>query len=264
MTTKRSRPGMVSGTGTGLRRRELLLATSLSFVATLMPTGVPTAAAAGPRYYLRLRGVEIAAGAIVGGEPSATAPAKPAEAPGSAPADGGSVAAEPAGRRSPSEAVVAMASENLTAELRKRPEVVLELDGVAADAPPARIKEELQRRGLRGYEVTLRLLKVERTLRPAPAGRRFRLLEQSVRVALVGTLYPGDPQLALGGDGESAVQIEVGAQISENQERDALTEAVKDAVSQAVTQGLRKLSAGPVKPPKDPPRRRPPAKPPAK
>ena len=107
------------------------LATSLSFVATLMPTGVPTAAAAGPRYYLRLRGVEIAAGAIVGGEPSATAPAKPAEAPGSAPADGGSVAAELAGRRSPSEAVVAMASENLTAELRKRPEVVLELDGVA-------------------------------------------------------------------------------------------------------------------------------------
>lgn len=260
MTTKRGGALVVPGNRSGLRRREVLLATSLIFAST----AVPTVAYAGPRYYLRLRGVEMATGALVGIEPGATAPAKPASTSGAAVADGGAAATEPGSSRSPAEAVIAMASENLMVELRKRSEVVLELDGVAADAPPARIKEELQRRGLRGYEVTLRLLKVERTLRPAPPGRRFRLLEQSVKVALVGTLYPGDPQLALGGDGESAVQIEVGAQISENQERDALTEAVKDAVSQAVTQGLRKLSAGPVKPPKDPPRRRPPAKPPAK
>lgn len=256
VTTKRGASLAVSGASAGLRRRELLLATTLIFV--------PTVASAGPRYYLRLRGVEMAPSAMVGVDPAAATPAKPPEAANSAVTDGGTGAAEPGNRRSPAESVIAMASENLTAELRKRTEVVLELDGVAADAPPARIKEELQRRGLRGYEVTLRLLKVERTLRPAPPGRRFRLLEQSVKVALVGTLYPGDPQLALGGDGESAVQIEVGAQISENQERDALTEAVKDAVSQAVTQGLRKLSAGPIKPPKDPPRRRAPAKPPGK
>lgn len=264
MTTQRGRSLTATAARAGLRRRELLLATSLLLAPLVAPIATPTVAWAAPRYYLRLRGVEIAPSAVAGVEPGATAPAQPPEGAGTANADGGASPAGASSRRSPADAVVAMASENLTAELRKRPEVVLELDGVAADAPPARIKEELQRRGLRGYEVTLRLLKVERTLRPAPAGRRFRLLEQSVKVALVGTLYPGDPQLALGGDGESAVQIEVGAQISENQERDALTEAVKDAVSQAVTQGLRKLSAGPIKPPKDPPRRRPPAKPAAK
>lgn len=242
--------------GLWLHRRDVLWAIPLALL-------LPRLAEAGPRYYLRLRGVEMAPTALVGAEPVHAAPAT-SPAAGSLP-DGGaapSVAAAPA--RSPADAVIEMARENLVTELRKRPEVVLELDGVPADAPPARIKEELQRRGLRGYEVTLRLLKVERALRPAPTGRRFRLLEQSVKLSLVGTLYPGDPQLALGGDGESAVQIEVGAQISQNQERDALTEAVKDAVSQAVAQGLRKLSAGPTKPPKDPPRRRVPAKPPAK
>lgn len=234
------------------RRRDFLGSIPLALL-------LPRLAHAGPRYYLRLRGVEMASGAMVGVEPGTVAPT-PAAGTTGAP-DGGSAGTPP---QSPGDAVIEMARENLVTELRKRPEVVLELDGVPADAPPARIKEELQRRGLRGYEVTLRLLKVERALRPAPAGRRFRLLEQSVKLSLVGTLYPGDPQLALGGDGESAVQIEVGAQVSQNQERDALTEAVKDAVGQAVAQGLRKLSAGQAKPPKDPPRRRPAAKPPTK
>ena len=50
--------------------------------------------------------------------------------------------------------------------------------------------------------------------------------------------------------------VEVGTQISENQERDVLTDVVKDAVGQAVTQALRKLQIGPMVPPKDPPRRR--------
>lgn len=243
--------------GLWLRRRDVVLG------ALPLALLLPSLADAAPRYYLRLRGVEMAPTAMVGVD-AATAPPSAPSGTGGSPDGGAAPQAAPAPARSPADAVIELARENLVAELRKRPEVVLELEGVPSDAPPARIKEELQRRGLRGYEVTLRLLKVERALRPAPAGRRFRLLEQSVKLSLVGTLYPGDPQLALGGDGESAVQIEVGAQISQNQERDALTEAVKDAVSQAVAQGLRKLTMGPAKPPKDPPRRRPPAKPPAK
>ena len=244
------------GGGLWLRRRDVLWGIPLSLLLARL-------AEAGPRYYLRLRPIEMAPSAIVSADSTgaAAAPTGPAD---SAVPDGGASPGGTAGPRSLGDSIIEMARENLVAELKKRPEVVLELDGVPNDAPPARIKEELQKRGLRGYEVTLRLLKVERSLRPAPAGRRFRLLEQSVKLSLVGTLYPGDPQLALGGDGESAVQIEVGAQISQNQERDALVEAIKDAVGQAVAQGLRKLSSGSAKPPKDPPRRRPATKPAAK
>lgn len=181
-------------------------------------------AAPGPRYFIRLRAIEIAAGITVAGIGS----------------DG----------------LKAMAKENLLEALGKRPEVVLKLEGLADDAGPEKFGEELKRRKLKGYEVTLNVIKFDRQVLPPPAGRKFRLLEQSIKLSLVGTLYPGEPTLALGGDGESTVQIEVGAQISENQDRDVLSDVVKDAVGQAVTQALRKLEIGPMKPPKDPPRRR--------
>lgn len=247
---------------------------SLSSVTRLIRWTVPTALAvsavltapaeAAPRYYLRLRGVEMAPGAMTGGSATAASPASPTSEPPAAAVDGGTSAAAGGETRSPAQMVTSLANENLLAELRKRPEVVLEIDGVPADAPAPRYAEELKRRGLRGYEVTLRVLKVGRAIIPPPAGRRFRMLEESVKLSLVGTVYPGDPQLALGGDGESAVQIEVGVQISENQEREALSDAIKDAVSQAVSAALRKLAMGSAKPPKDPPRRKPAAKPAAK
>ncbi len=214
---------------------------------TLLST---TPAFAEPRYYIRLRDVELATSA--GGTPPAPTPSP--EAAGAAAASAATAAPEGAGLSS--DAIAKMARENLLDALRKRSEVILELDGVAADAPAARYAEELKRRKLKGYEVTLRILKLERSVKPPPAGGKFRLLERDVKLSLVGTLFPGEPQLALGGDGESTVQIEVGKQISENQERDVLSDVLKDAVDQAVTQALRKLQIGPMKPPKDPPRRR--------
>lgn len=195
--------------------------------------------AAGPRYYIRLRTIELAEDAAGAGEKL------PIEA-----------GAAPDAARQSKDAILEMARKNLLDALHSRPEVVMEFEGVAVDAPPARYQEELNRRKLKGYEVTLRITKLERSVMPPPPGRKFRMLEQSVKLKLVGTLYPGEPTLVLGGDGESTVQIEVGAQISENQERDVMTDVLKDAIGQAVTQALRKLEAGPMKPPKDPPRRR--------
>lgn len=190
--------------------------------ASLLSEAV-AAPAGSPRYFIRLRAVEMAAGinASVGND-----------------------------------ALKSMAKENLLEALGKRPEVVMNLEGVPAETPAERFSEELKRRKLKGYEVTLNITKLDRQVMPPPAGRKFRLLEQSIKLSLVGTLWPGEPTLALGGDGESTVQIEVGVQISENQDRDVLVDVVKDAVGQAVTQALRKLEIGPMKPPKDPPRRR--------
>lgn len=227
------------------RRATLQAIGSALLAVTVLPAGLSssgTAHAAGARYFIRLREVEIA--------PEAGGPAPVA---GTAPAQEAAAAA-PAGANR--ELAIKLAHDDLVDALKKRPEVVLELDGVPADSPPARFGEELKRRGIKGYEVTLRILKLERNVKPPPAGRKFRLLEQSVKLALVGTLFPGEPMLALGGDGESTVQIEVGNQISESQERDVLVDSIQDAVTQAVAQALRKLQLGPMKPPKDPPRRR--------
>lgn len=210
------------------------------------------AAPAGPRYYLKIRAVELSEAARATLAIPAEAPASPAQA---AVPDGGTAAAVAAAADAITpDAVAAQAKDMLLAALRKRPEVLLELDGKEAD--PAQAVAEIKRRGVKGYEVTLRVLRLDRAIRPPPAGRKFRLLERNAKLSLVGTTFPGE-FLALGGDGESTVQIDVGAQVSDRQERDVLDDALQDAISQAVSQAMRKLQAGQMKPPKDPPRKKP-------
>ena len=226
----------------------------------LWSLSVPALSQAAPRWFLKIRGIEMAPEALSGSIPHITQAAKasaPAAAEGTSPPPAATVIED---RKALTDVILSIARAALDDELKKRNEVVVSLDNVPPDAPAGQLAGELKRRALKGYEVTLRVLKVERALRPPPQGRKFRLLEESVKLSLVGTLYPDSPQLALGGEGESAVQFEVGVQISENQERDALDGAIKDAVNQAVSQALRKLAIGPQKPPKDPPRRRLPPK----
>jgi hypothetical protein len=93
----------------------------------------------------------------------------------------------------------------------------------------------------------VRLLSVSRALNPPPRGKQFRVLERGVRLSVIGTTLPGD-QLAVGGDGESTVQADVGAQVSPSQEEELLKDALRDALSQAVAQAIKKLDKGGVAP----------------
>jgi hypothetical protein len=195
---------------------------------------------------MKLNEVEFASGAIKvnvpRGEPAATGEGS----------TGAAAAAAVTAQGPQDEKAGAMALDFLREALGKRPEVTLDL-GIPLDNPDA-VKAEVKRRGLRAYELTLRVLKQERTVKPQPAGGKFRLLEQNVRLSLVGSTYP-EKMLALGGDGESTVQIEIGSTVNERQENEVLTEAYKDAIEQAVKQGMAKLAAGPPKAPKGPPRK---------
>lgn len=146
-----------------------------------------------------------------------------------------------------------LARQALVEELARRPEVSTQEAGLPAEGPA--LAAELARRKLKGYEVTLRLLKVGKALSPPPPGRRFQVLEQSVRLSMVGTTLPG-AQLTLGGDGESSLQAEVGATVSPHQEQELLREALRDAIRQAVGQALRKLQVGGTIPPPEKPRKR--------
>lgn len=201
-----------------------LIACSVFFVGMAGPLS-GTAAAQAPRYYIHIRAVEL----------------------------GDSVGAASADSKVTREQESALAREKLLEALKKRSEVTMELTASPTDT--AAVAAELKQRKLRGYELTLRLLKLERIVRPIPAGKKFPVLEQNIKLALVGTAIPGDV-LALGGDGEATVQSEVGLQVSERQERDLLNDTMQDAIDQAINQALQKLKIGPMKPPKDPPRRK--------
>lgn len=228
-------------------------------------------ALAAPRYFLKVRDVEFAPGvaqaAAIAPRPQPAAPAAGGATGGtSGGATGGTTNTEPgqgAAATAPAAAPAAagaaakgpaqLARELLSEALRKRPEVTLELEA-SLDNPEA-VKAECKRKGLKPYEVNLRVLRMDRSVKPPPQGKKFRMLEQNVKLSLVGVTFP-EKMLALGGDGESTVQIEVGQDVSATQEQEVLEEALKDAIEQAVKQGLAKLSMPLSKPQKDPPRRK--------
>jgi hypothetical protein len=224
--------------------------------AAFEPAG-RSAHAAGLRYFMKLNPVEFSPSAIKvnvpRGEPAASGEASTSTSGGGGGGGAAAAAAVTAPAQGPQDDKAgAMALGFLREALGKRPEVTLDL-GIPLDNPEA-VKAEVKRRGLRAYELTLRVLKQERTVKPPAPGGKFRLLEQNVRLSLVGDTYP-DKMLALGGDGESTVQIEIGSTVNERQENEVLTEAFKDAIEQAVKQGMAKLTAGPPKAPKSPPRK---------
>lgn len=229
----------------------------------LLPLSLSQSAAAAPRYFLKVREVEFAPGvaqaaAIVSkeapksgteagtGTDSAAPPAATASGTGGT---GGTAAATAKG---PAQ----LARELLSEALRKRPEVTLELESPLDNAEA--VKAECKRKGLKPYEVNLRVMRMDRSVKPPPAGKKFRMLEQNVKLSLVGVTFP-EKMLAVGGDGESTVQIEVGQDVSATQEQEVLEEALKDAIEQAVKSGLAKLSMPLSKPQKEV-RRRPPVK----
>lgn len=229
-------------------RSPILSAAGLTLVVQLTALVLPVSvlgvfflpmsrAAAAPRYFMKLAEVEFASGAVKVSVPRG---------------DSADAAGADSGKSALDDKAAMMARDFLREALAKRPEVTLELSA-PLDNPEA-VKAEVKRRNLRAYELTLRVLRQERSVKPPPPGKTFRLLEQNIRLSLVGVTFP-EKLLALGGDGESTVQIEVGNPINDRQESEVLTEALKDAIEQAVKQGMAKLIAGPPKAPKSPPRK---------
>lgn len=235
----------------------------------LLPLALEQSAAAAPRYFLKVRDVEFAPGVAQ----SATVVSKEAPKPGTeagsgtgagtgtaagpdpatpAATPGGTAATGAAATKGPAQ----LARDLLSEALRKRPEVTLELESSLDNADA--VKAECKRKGLKPYEVNLRVIRMDRSVKPPPPGKKFRMLEQNVKLSLVGVTFP-EKMLAVGGDGESTVQIEVGQDVSATQEQEVLEEALKDAIEQAVKQGLAKLSLPLSKPQKEV-RRRPPVK----
>lgn len=187
---------------------------------------------AAAKYFIKVRDTELAAGTDAKlPEEAKSVSAEKTEAAEPAPP----AATAPA----PSKTAAQHVKDVLLDTLRKQPDVTLEIDTPLSN--PSAAKEECKRKGLRPFEFAVRVLRLERNVKPAPAGKRFRSLEQIVKLSLIGTTWP-EGLLAVGGDGESTIQIEIGERVTIGQEREVFEEAVKDAVEQAVRQGMQKLS----------------------
>ncbi len=206
--------------------------------AALLLVGSVSDTRSAPKYFMKVRDTELAAGVEAQAAKNLSEAATPASDQGKS--DSAPVATAPqATASSKPVAVGEMVRTVLIDTLRKQPDVTLELESPIANTEA--VKAECKRKGLRAFELAVRVLRFDRGLKPPVAGKRFRLLEQNVKLSVVGTTYP-EGLLAVGGDGESTIQIEIGERVTPGQEREVLEEAVKDAVEQAVKQGMLKLS----------------------
>jgi hypothetical protein len=130
-----------------------------------------------------------------------------------------------------------------SAELGRHPELTLEAPPGLPTEPEA-LKAALKAKKLKALEVTLRILSVTQELNPPPPGKRFRVLVRGIKLAVFGDTLP-DKVLAIGGDGDAQVGVEIGAETNADKEgKPALLDATKEAVKQAVDMTVAKLKMG--------------------
>lgn len=148
-------------------------------------------------------------------------------------------------------ALMSFAGEALKQELSSRANWASDIQ--AAD--DAALVAELKQRGLRGFDVTLRLEKLSQQLQEPKPGGHLKRLAINVRLTVFGTAIPG-AKLAFSGDGEAGVESEVTEKQAETEGPSAMKDAVKDAIKQAVDQAEAKLSLGVAAPLNESKRRR--------
>jgi hypothetical protein len=135
-------------------------------------------------------------------------------------------------------------------ELARHPELTLTPPpGLPPDSDPDAVKEALKQKHIKALELTLRILNVNQAINPPPPGKQYRVLVRSIKLSVFGNSLP-DKVLAIGGDGESQIGAEIGANADLAKEgKPLLLDATKEAVKQAVEMTVTKLKFGdkPVK-----------------
>jgi hypothetical protein len=131
-----------------------------------------------------------------------------------------------------------LARELLNKDLEARPEFTSDLGGATTDEAES---EELQKRGLLGFRVSLRLDKLSKDLVAPRPGGRLKQLAVEVKLSVFGTTFPGE-KLAFGGEGEALLEAEVVESRLEKEELPLVRDAMAQALKQAVDQSVAKLS----------------------
>jgi len=139
-------------------------------------------------------------------------------------------------------AVRAAAVETLKAELASRPEWASD---IKAGGDQAALGEELNKRKLRGFDVTLRIENFKQEMKDPRPGGRLKQLAVNVKLVVIGATIP-DAKFAFEGNGEASVEAEVAEKRMAADSANASKAAMKSAVKQAVDEAVVKLGAKPA------------------
>lgn len=130
-------------------------------------------------------------------------------------------------------------------ELAKHPELTTTPPaGLPPESDPEALHDALVKRGIKAVELTLRILSVTQEVKPPAPGKQYRQLVRGIKLSVFGDSIP-DKVLSLGGDGESQVATEIGANANVDKEgKPLIVDACKEAVKQAVDMTVAKLKMG--------------------
>ena len=131
------------------------------------------------------------------------------------------------------------------ADLAGRPELTtVAPPGLPPATDPEALHDALKKRGIKALELTLRIMAVTQEVKPPAPGKQYRQLVRGIKLSVFGDSIP-DKVLSLGGDGESEVATEIGANANlEREGKPLLVDACKEAVKQAVDMTVAKLKMG--------------------
>jgi hypothetical protein len=134
--------------------------------------------------------------------------------------------------------IIVLAKELLAKEISSRSEFTQDLGGAEGEVAAA---TEMKKRGLKGFQVNLRIMTFKQEIKPPAPGRRDQQMAIQVKLSIYGTTYPGG-KLNFTGDGEASLMGEFSERRKES-DVDGLTKtALASALKQAVSTAVDKMS----------------------
>jgi hypothetical protein len=134
--------------------------------------------------------------------------------------------------------IIPMAKELLEKEVASRPEFTMDLgDAKSEDAQIA----ELQKQGMKGFQVSLRITSLKKDIKPPAPGKRDQQMSIDVKLAVFGHTIPGN-KLLFTGDGDASLMGEFSERLKDKEEERFMRTALSSAIKQAVSTAVAKLT----------------------
>jgi hypothetical protein len=129
--------------------------------------------------------------------------------------------------------LIPVAKELLEKEVAARPEFIMD----RAEGSDEEGLTELQKKGMQGVQVSLRIASLKKDIKPPMPGKRDQQMSIDIKLAIFGHTIPGKKVLFTG-DGEASLMGEFSERLRDKEEerftKTALESAIKQAVSTAV------------------------------
>lgn len=136
------------------------------------------------------------------------------------------------------QSIIPTARELLEKEISSRAEFTQDLGGAESEAAAT---SEMKRRGLRGYQINLRVMGFKQEEKPPVPGRVDAQMMVRVKLGVYGSTYPGG-KIAFTGDGEATVTGEYKERRKEADVAELTNAAIGAALKQAVTTAVTKMT----------------------